>query len=296
MVGHDEFIELLGAYALDAIDADERRSIEAHLDGCEACQAEVDEHLEVASALGATIASPMPAGLWDRIAVQLDAGPIDDDGEPLRLPRLAVLDAHETPQVAADRTSRATASSAGAPDAPEATGATVATLDEARRSRRPGRIAAGLVAAAAAIVLVVVGLAWANTNRRADDLAAQLRDQGSILARPPAELAAERALADPANTVYDLTSESSDARARAVVTPNGDGFLVPDSMTSLAPDRTYQLWVVGDAGPVSLGVMGNEPGVTAFHVQGPPPLLAITDETAGGVTSPQGKPLLTGKA
>ena len=39
---HDE----LAAYAVDALDPDERAAVEAHLDGCAPCRAELAEHWE----------------------------------------------------------------------------------------------------------------------------------------------------------------------------------------------------------------------------------------------------------
>ena len=65
------------------------------------------------------------------------------------------------------------------------------------------------------------------------------------------------------------------------------------TLDPLPTDRTYQLWNIGDAGPVSLGVLGNDPGATAFHVQGPVSTLAITAERAGGVPAPENIPLVT---
>ena len=49
---HDEVSELLGAFALDAVDGEEYEQIEAHLSECPRCRAEVDAHREVAAALG----------------------------------------------------------------------------------------------------------------------------------------------------------------------------------------------------------------------------------------------------
>ena len=66
---HEEVASLLGVHALDAVDADERALVEAHLLTCARCRAEVDDHLEVAAALaGSDVA---PEGLWDRIAGSL---------------------------------------------------------------------------------------------------------------------------------------------------------------------------------------------------------------------------------
>jgi len=71
---HEQLIELLGAYALDAVDDDERVAIEEHLRTCPRCRAEVQEHREVATLL-AHSGADAPVGLWDRIVGSLDAAP-----------------------------------------------------------------------------------------------------------------------------------------------------------------------------------------------------------------------------
>jgi len=69
-LSHDEVAELLGAYALDAVDADERLLIEDHLRDCPRCREEVGRHREVAAHL-AFAGEPAPDGLWERIAADL---------------------------------------------------------------------------------------------------------------------------------------------------------------------------------------------------------------------------------
>ncbi|MEA3055576.1 MAG: hypothetical protein QOD30_1008, partial [Actinomycetota bacterium] len=51
MRSHDEIQELLGAYALDAVDPDERSDVEDHLRDCARCRAEVAEHRDTAAFL-----------------------------------------------------------------------------------------------------------------------------------------------------------------------------------------------------------------------------------------------------
>jgi hypothetical protein len=63
---HDELRDLLGAYALDAVDDFERGAVERHLATCADCRSEVDQHLAVA-AMMAQADSPVPDGLWDRV-------------------------------------------------------------------------------------------------------------------------------------------------------------------------------------------------------------------------------------
>ena len=64
---HDEVIELLGAYALDAVDGEEVAAVEDHLRDCARCRAEVAEHRETAAFL-AHAGAPAPDELWGRIA------------------------------------------------------------------------------------------------------------------------------------------------------------------------------------------------------------------------------------
>lgn len=73
---HSQLEDLLGAYALDAVDDEERVEIEAHLAICPRCRAEVQAHREAASllAFGGTNA---PEGVWTRIAASLEEPPPD---------------------------------------------------------------------------------------------------------------------------------------------------------------------------------------------------------------------------
>lgn len=77
---HHPVESLLGVYALDAVDADERAAVDAHLSECPRCRAEVDSHREVAAQL-ALSGAPAPTGVWDRIAESLDGA----TPPPLRL-------------------------------------------------------------------------------------------------------------------------------------------------------------------------------------------------------------------
>ena len=75
-LAHRQIEELLGAFALDAVDADERDLVEAHLAGCPRCRAEVAAHRETAALLAHT-GTRAPEGVWERIAES-----IEDDAPP----------------------------------------------------------------------------------------------------------------------------------------------------------------------------------------------------------------------
>ena len=67
--------DLLGAFALDAVDADERERVEQHLAADPAARAEVDEMRETAAVLASMPRDDegAPDGLWDRIAGAISA-------------------------------------------------------------------------------------------------------------------------------------------------------------------------------------------------------------------------------
>ena len=48
---HEEIQELLGAYALDAVDDRERAIIETHLETCESCRVELEDHRRLAETM-----------------------------------------------------------------------------------------------------------------------------------------------------------------------------------------------------------------------------------------------------
>lgn len=73
-MSHEEIEELLGAYALDAVEPAEAGLIEAHLAECPRCRAELKQHREVAALLG-NAGAEAPPDLWDRIASHLESEP-----------------------------------------------------------------------------------------------------------------------------------------------------------------------------------------------------------------------------
>src|ERR1700677_122801 len=85
MTSHEAIEELLGAYALDAVDPDEARQVELHLQTCPRCREEVRSHREVVGLL-ANAGQEAPAGLWDRVV----AG-IHDPGAESPVPALRVV-------------------------------------------------------------------------------------------------------------------------------------------------------------------------------------------------------------
>jgi hypothetical protein len=134
---HEEIQELLGAYALHAVDPQEAELVERHLEGCPRCRAEVQGHREVATLLGNS-GGDAPEGLWDRIATQLE-----DTPPPLRL------------------------------DLPGGPG-TITPL--APRRRTANRIATTVLGAAAAVAIAVLGAQVVRQQDRLDEMQTALED------------------------------------------------------------------------------------------------------------------------
>lgn len=81
-LSHAEVADLLGAYALDALEPAELQAVDRHVQGCRACLAEVAEHREVAGLLNPGWGKP-PPGLWDKIAAAIEESPPPLDLAPV---------------------------------------------------------------------------------------------------------------------------------------------------------------------------------------------------------------------
>jgi anti-sigma factor RsiW len=296
---HEEAAELLGAYALDALDPDEAALVEEHLDQCPRCRAEVARHHEVAGLL-ANSGAEAPAEVWDRIAGRLETPDRSDradlpDGarepeEPERpeWERLAArLDRPPgTPDVLAGERPPS-------PSAPSDVPAPVVPLDQRRRRHR--RVTAGitLVASAAAVLALVLGVQVAHLNHQVGQLQ-------SAAARPGLSSSVQAALEAPSTTRINLVppgpQEHDGTSVTVALTSSGAAYLIPKDLATLPPGRTYQLWGRIDGRMISLGLLGSRPAVTAFSVNpnAPVSLFAVTAEPSGGVLQPTTTPVVQG--
>ena len=160
------------------------------------------------------------------------------------------------------------------------------TLDlKARRRQWPVRVGA-LAAAAAVVAIAVLSAKVVQLNDRVDR-------NGSAVADPLLS-AARRAMRDPTARLATLSTPDGRITLTAVISADGAGYLVAHKLPAAAPGRTYQLWGVTDKATISLGVLGHEPSVVAFHVGGPLSALAITEEAGQGVAVTSNTPLVVG--
>ena len=208
---------LAGAYAVNAVTDEERRSFELHLDECADCRAEVAELRAAAAALAADVELAPPAAL-----------------------RASVLSAvAQTRQLAPLQPFE----SAGSPE-PAAPGpaarrpGTASGTDElaARRSRRGFR--PWLVAAVAAAVVTLGGLVWQPW----EDAPAQLTATEQVLQADDAQR-----LELPMGS-SEITLVRSPSVGRAV--------FLADAMPTAPSGKAYQLWFdMPGKGMVSAGMI-----------------------------------------
>jgi hypothetical protein len=264
---HQDIQELLGAFALDAVDSEERDVIDAHLAGCPRCRAEVEGYRETAALL-AHSGERAPEGVWDRIATALDEAP-----PALDLTR--IIPAAAVPE-----------RSAAAAPADE-----LSVRREAKAGPRsiPLRVAAATMAVAAAATLFL-GVALGRTG---DGDLGRLERVVDAMEKVAVRDAALAALTDPGNERVELASADGQASAQVVRLPDGTGYLVPRTLADLPAGRVYQLWAVRSDAKISLGVL-DSPEVAAFRMTGPVVAFAVTEENAGGVGASENQPLMVG--
>jgi anti-sigma-K factor RskA len=261
--------------------------IERHLDECVKCATEVDQHHEVAALL-ANSGGPSPVGLWEGIAARLDGA------SPPAWERLAsrLQPGEVTGESGVGESGVGDPAGPSEATAPDATPpATVVPITRAgNRNRMLVRVGT-VVAAAAAVVAVVLGVQVHHLHQQVSAL--QSHSQLSAVE--------QAALRDPSTRTVDLTAATSTTGATGkvvvVLTKSGTGFVEAGGLSTLASDRTYQLWAVIGNQTISLGLLGSQPKVVPFSVAGSAPVnaFAITAEHAGGVVHSTNQPVVAGE-
>lgn len=281
---HEQAAELLGAYALDAVDPDEATLVQAHLVECPRCRAELAAHHAVAGLLANTGADA-PAGLWDRIADRLGPpGSANWEKLAARLerPTDAVHVVEEHDRVAAP----------AGPHQPRR-GRRTAAMAHRPMWRRGAAWGATAVATAAAVLAIVFGVQVSHLDHQV----AQLQ---TAVNRPALSRVVQAALEDPTTKRVRLTPAGTPSAGEPVVTvaitSGGAAYLIPHNLASLPADETYQLWGQFGTRLTSLGLLGADPTTTAFTLNPSArvTLFAITTEPAGGTVQPTRPPTVQG--
>jgi len=247
----EDLDSLLGAYALDALDADDRVRVEAYLERDAAARAEVDEMRETAASLAMLPAETMdaPPELWERIAGA----------------------------IAAERASTPDLGPAGS------------DIDEvaARRARR-ARVQWMVPAAAAAAIVVVVLAAQVSSLHGQLDRAHQLGPAAMAAAfdrAAKADGAREAGLTSGSGATLARVVLLPDGTGYL----RGDHLArLPADQTYQLWAVTGD---VKKPVTVSAGVLGPDPQAVSFRASGPVRAFAVTVEHAGGVVQSANQPL-----
>lgn len=284
-----ELDELLGAYALNAVDETERESVDRYLARSPRARAEVADHLLVAAALGSSPAeSPMP--LWDRISGQL-------------LDRLDSITVPATTDAASAADIATVAVEPIAPVVPLAAAwgrsatrrpptSRPATRRPATSRPQPRLIGFLASAAAAAAIIGFLGVSISRRGNELDDMRVQLAKAETINS---ASLTVESLVAAPGTRIAQLTAEGgSVALAKVIIGRDGRGFLVNNNPLDIPTGEVLQLWGVQDKQVISLGVMFNGTTAMPLSASGEWSQFVLTSEALPGVVASDGPALAAG--
>ena len=241
---HDD-ASLSGAYALHALNQDEAKSFEARIADSEETRNEVTELTDTAVLLGLAVAPVTPS----------------DDLRARLLAQVAV-----TPQL--PKTTTETDAAPGPA--------------ETRARLRWSRPATALVSAAAAIALIVGGIAVGTSA---------LRTEPSYQASQMAAITA----ADDAQEV-DTTLASGEEITLRWSPELASSVIIVDGMAPAPDDSVYQLWYIGESGARAAGFLPVTDGVESWQVldgdMRAGDKVGVTVEPAGGSQKPSGDPIM----
>lgn len=264
---------MTGAWALNALDAEEREQVRRYLAQDPEAAAEARAFEETAGELAASVTplAPPPAlkaAVMGRIATTRQLSPLPEEEDPVL-------------EDAPPSTSTPPAAPSTAPSAQ------VVPLDRYRASVRRSR----WTAAAAAVLLVttIVGAGLWNAERTA-----QQEAQASLEA-----MASEQAVSDQEREMVSAIMSADDASHLAVPAEHGGSLEVmysrgeqamivqPVGLPELPQDETYQLWMIDESGAASAGVL-EDPAAPMMHPGGIPEgsSLGLSIEPAGGSAQP----------
>jgi anti-sigma-K factor RskA len=255
--------ELGGAYALGALEPEEVRELEEHVETCPPCRAQLEADMAVAAALAFAPASVEPPG---RLKAGLMAAARGQSGDGM---------------AAAD---------------PAAHPAALRRPWWRRLFPSPTRVALG--AASLASLAFVVALSWALTLQ-----SQLVRPPAPIAAASaPVQILGSDDYVARADMKRLVGADAApEARGWIYVDPAAESaLLVAYRLPPLAPDRAYQLWLVRDGQRVSGGVFRVDPeGYGWLKVRAPQAMAAytragITVEPLGGSPGPTGARVLGG--
>lgn len=290
-MGHEDYKELLALEAVGALEAEGRRTLDAHLPDCAECRAELRDMSDAAAALAFAVAPVAPpAHLRARIL------------ESVRAEAPAAAPAESaTPRPSSDIKGEARRLLARL------------GLWDILRARPALGFGAGAAFAALAVLAFTTALLW----QRADGLGAEvarlsgrLNDTQGELAEQRGQLARQRELAEmlaaPGTRVSELNGKDVAPQAHAVVavhSATGRAMLVAEGLPAAPAGKAYQLWfIAGGKPPMPGGVFKTDASGRAMMKDRMPEgaaaanAFAVTLETETGEQAPKGAMFLLSAA
>jgi anti-sigma-K factor RskA len=283
LISHEEEKGMLAAHALGALDADEARMVEEHLQACAECRAEMDEWRETAGALAYGVGAAEPSsGLRSRILESVRA-----EGALPKAKRKGGL------KLAVPEVSKATDSSSKVTAMP-------------RRAWTGAHTFSAIAASLALIALATsIFLMWRlRVNERE---LARYHTAVEVLAKQAAgERAARELLTSPQSESALLAGTNMAPGARAHLAfdrGTGHAMLFAYGLPPAPAGKAYQLWFIS-GGKVMPGkvftpdtrgqaMINEEVPVTSLDKA---PVFAVTLEPSGGVQAPTGEKYLLSTA
>ncbi len=264
-----EMNSLVAAYVLDALPPDEREVFEAFLDGSPTAAQEVAELLSVSAVLGAVDAAAPAPGLRESVLSAV--------GRTRQLPPI-------TRRSDAERTPGQPVPAQPVPAQPvPAQPVAAQPVPVTRRRKAAVRVAAAFALAAVLVLGVVVGI-------QADRLAEARREtQAAQGALALSSITGQADLQTRTSAVASGGTATVLSSARA-----GRGVVLLAGVTTLATDKTYELWLIDAAGkprPVTTFATDNTTATVDFAGFRTGDSVGLSVEPAGG--SPTGAPTTT---
>jgi len=307
LTAHQELQDLLGAYALDAVEPDEAAAIERHLPTCPRCRIELAEHREVAALMGYAGADA-PSGVWDRIIASLEEPPpalnltrapavhpagtavsaeVASTSDQLDLDAISGRWGPQTPAPIHARGPEEAGGSAGDGQVVPISQGRATGPGRTRRGDHPRRsVPMRFMVAIATVAAVLVAALGVEVGRL------------QVNKPQPANLSALGALAyraaDADPSARHLTLTGGVHTVRAVIIGDGTTYLGPGNLPVLPSSETYQMWGIVDGARISLGVIGDNPTYAAFTTPAVADTLAMTVEARGGVVISSKTPVVAG--
>ncbi|MCU1560845.1 anti-sigma factor [Mycetocola sp.] len=285
--------ELAGAYALDALNAEEKAEYERHLATSVDARREAESLGEAAALLGFDAEPVEPsAALRASVLASIASTPqlrrLDSAGTDA-----ATSAANPAPIASTDAGApeaqpvRPTSAPAAAPTTKAATARPASAAQRKANRRWYSQPLSAAVAAAAlvAVLLGVNGLTSALNNGNGLPEALQL---AHINAQPDAQ-----------RETVKLTNINDDKRVVATLVWSGElgqSALIVDGLASLSEEETYELWYIREEGPISAGTFNTTGGGDSWRILGGTmaagDAVGVTVEPAGGSEQPTTDPLI----